>query len=61
MTDALILAAYSAWSEEVHCVSFLVPDEASVRDFREWLRKLERYPREPYEQRMLDEYRRQEA
>ena len=57
--DALILAAYSGWSEEVHAAGFLAPDTEAVREFRDWLDEQQARPREPYEQRMLDEYQRQ--
>ena len=38
MTEEEILGLYSQWSEEYYCAGFLNPDEATVREFRKWLR-----------------------
>lgn len=66
MTEEEILGLYSQWSEEYYCAGFLNPDEATVREFRKWLRTPKpltwsRELRQDYEQEMLDEFYKQEG
>lgn len=35
--EALIIAAYENWSEDVYCASFLMPSESGVESFIAWL------------------------
>lgn len=65
MEDAQIIALYEEWSEQAYAAGFLVPDETSVSQFRQWLkqRKSEEgiFILNEREETMLEEFKRQEA
>lgn len=39
--EALVLAAYSAWSEDRYSAGFILPTPSTVREFRQWLQEFE--------------------
>lgn len=59
LTDAVLLALYSGWSEETWRAGFMHPYSDIVAEFRKWVATLPG-PTEDYEREMLVEYHRQD-
>lgn len=58
--DKLLIMAYRWWCEERFAASFLGADAATVSGFRYFLENFDE-PIEDYEQKFLDEYKKQES
>ena len=54
--EALLLAAYSAWSEETYAATFREPTKATVKQFSLWLWHRTNCGLEDFEKRFLAEY-----
>ena len=60
LTVEQIIEYYREWSDD-RDAQFIIPDEYSVREFREWLGNKIDTILEPEERQLINEYRRQEA